>query len=257
MTNSNRVPSIVVTNLKGGVAKTTTAFNLAGALARQGKSVLAIDLDPQGNLSQSFEYQSGGSTTDIFLGNTPEPCETSVPRVTLVPADKSLSGLQAQLATDFDLQFRVRDFLAGLSGYDFFVIDTPPTLGSYSLAGALAATHALIPQSSQFFSIKGTSDVLDSLLKIKQRLNPGLVLLGVCITAHDRRTALGSEVIEKSKARLNGSVFNTVIHRTIKIEESQVARRPVVEMFPGSEVAKEYERLTAEILGKIKQGDAE
>lgn len=251
MSKSNKTPAVVVTNQKGGVGKSTIVFNLAGVCAKAGKKVLCVDLDPQGNLSQSFAWTGETTVTDMFDGKPSGPVETNCKGVHLIPADRNLSGVLPRLIADFDLQFKLKDFLQTLSGFDLVLIDTPPTMGSFSLAGALAADFFLIPLSTQFFSIQATAEVMNSMTKVKDRLNPSLSLLGAIVSIHDKRTALGDEVLKRAKAFFKDFLFDQVISRTVKVEESQVKKNPVVEMFPGSESAREYETLGREVMTRL------
>lgn len=250
-------PIIVVANQKGGVGKSTLSMNLAGGLALKGKRVLVIDLDSQANLSATFRFEGEARVTDVFSGKAPKPLPTHVPGISILPADRGLSGVLPALMADFSLQFLLADYMKSLGDeVDIVVVDTPPTLGSFSTAGLLAATHLLIPLSTQFFSMAGTRDLMASVEKITTRLNPGLSVLGAVVTVCDTRSALSSEVLAKSQDFFGARMFPTTIGRSVKIEEAQVQRLPITHAFPRSQVAAEYLALTDEVLARMETGVA-
>ncbi len=245
---------IAVANQKGGVGKTSSVYNLAGALSLLGMKVLCADSDPQGNLATSFELKENlGTIKDVFLGKDVVPSTVAnIPNLDVLPADRSLSGIAGEMLTNFDLQFLLRDYLKKISkDYDFILIDTPPALGGFSTAGILAADYFLIPLSTQFYSLKGTSDLLDTLDKIKTRLHPDLKFLGALVTMHDKRTALANEVMEQIKKQFGEKLFKVSISRTVAIEESQVKRLPVVYSHSDHMAAREYKALAQELMVRL------
>ena len=244
---------ITIANQKGGVGKTSATYNLAGVLSKNHK-VLVCDLDPQGNMSSSFKYEDASNIKDIFNGETPNPLHTNIPNIDLLPSDRSLSGILPQLTADFDLKYKLDDFLKTQTEYDYILIDTPPTIGNFSLCAAIASKYFLVPISTQYYTMQGTSDLLDSMEKVKERLNPDLSFLGACISIHDKRTALSKEILANVKSKFNGILFETIIPKAIAVEESQVFKEPLAQCFPKHEVTKCYQKLTQEIIERINNG---
>lgn len=244
---------IVIANQKGGCGKTTTVFNLAGALAHQGHKVLCIDLDPQGNLSKSFFYTGETNTRNIFTDQKVKPLDTNIENVQIVPADKSLSGILIDITKDIDIQFKLKDFVVRQEDYDYILIDTPPTIGGFSLTGIIAATHFIIPLSSQYYTLHGTQDLMDSLVKVKKRINPGLRFLGALMSIYDRKTAVANDVFNQVKEFFGRQIFETAISKTVAVEESQIMKKPVVQSFPRSQVSEEYTAFSKEVVARVSQ----
>ena len=240
---------LAVANQKGGVSKTTTVVNLAGALAKSNYKILIIDLDPQGNVGHIFNHNSLYSSKNIFLNEDCKPVKTNIENIDIIPADRSLSDISHLLSSDIDKQFKVKDFIKNLTAYDFIIMDTPPTIGSFSTAALIAANYVLVPVSTNYLTIKGSDDLIQSIQKVKTRLNPSLEFLGACITMHDKRTVLSSEILKKTQNTFKDKCFKTIISKTILIEEAQVQKKPVVFSSPKSAVAKEFMTLSEEIIG--------
>ena len=265
--------TICIANHKGGVGKTTTTINLAGALSRTGKQILVCDLDQQGSASKSLAGPDFPETIlNIFSGQSITPLQTKNQNIYLLPADKNLSSITQKMATDYDTLFKLKDYLKTLNckgmneetrkrcimigepnEYDFVLIDTPPTLLNLTLAGMIAADYLLIPISTQYYSLQGTNDLIESYQKVQQRLNEDLKLLGACISMHDKRTALANEVLQEIKQHFNGNLFKSIIPKTIKVEEAQVKVMPVTDLYPESEVSKQYFNLANEIIRRTEQ----
>ena len=245
--------TITITNQKGGVGKTSVAYNLAGALSKKYK-VLICDLDPQGNISSSFKHHGTSNIKDIFGKETCLPIRTNIQNINLLPSDRSLSGILPHLTSDFDLQYKLDDFLKTQTQYDFILIDTPPTIGNFSLCAAIASKYFLIPISTQYYTMQGTSDLLASMEKVKERLNNDLTFLGACVSLHDKRTALSKEILVNVKKKFNGKLFDTIIPKVIAVEESQVFKEPLAQCFPNLKVTRCYQQLTLEIIERIHNG---
>ncbi len=251
---------IVIANQKGGVGKTTTAINLSAACAAQGKKVLLIDLDPQSNSTLSFiepgRVEAGAyelfTDNDIPIGEL--IYETQQGGLSLVPARINLAKLEAKLIGDFDAAFRLRDKLATIQDdFDLVIIDTPPTLGLITVNALVAADHVLIPIQSSYFALEGTDDLLETIEKVRSRPNPELELLGVLVTLFDRRTALSKDVEGHIRNVFGEKAFNTVISRSVRLEEAPAHKQSIFEYAPRSSGSSEYEDLSKEVLSRVEK----
>lgn len=249
---------IAIANQKGGVGKTTTAINLAAGLARRGHKVLLVDLDPQSNSSLSYlDMREVGLSVYDLLTDRRVRCEqviyrTGVGGLDIVPSRINLAKFETQIAGEFDAPYRVKDRLEPLRRqYPFIILDTPPTLGLITVNALVTASHLLVPIQSSYYALEGTDDLLETVEKVKARPNPGLRLLGVVVTLHDRRTTLGKDILRQIVSVFGDQVFRTVITKSVRLEESPAYREPIFTFAPESSGAREYETLTEEVLARV------
>jgi chromosome partitioning protein len=249
---------IVIANQKGGVGKTTTAINLSAACALEGKKVLLIDLDPQANSSISFIEPGtiNGGAYEVFT-ELEEPWAkfvypSGVEGLDIVPSRINLAKLESKLVGDFDAIYRLRDRIDQIkSEYDMIFIDTPPTLGLLTVNALVAANYVLIPIQSSYFALEGTDDLLETIEKVRSRPNPDLNILGVLVTLVDRRTALSKDVEAHIRSVFGAKAFNTIISRSVRLEESPAHKMPITTYAPRSSGAVEYKQLSKEVLTRV------
>jgi chromosome partitioning protein len=246
---------ISLSNQKGGVGKTTTAINLSAALAEYGRKVLAVDFDPQGALSAGLGVRTHDVPTiyDLMLGTVKNPNEvivhTAFENLDVIPANIDLSAAEVHLINEVARETILARVLARVSDqYDVILIDCQPSLGLLTVNALTAAHGVLIPLECEFFALRGVALLVETIEKVKDRLNPAIELDGILATMYDARTLHSREVLERVVETFGPKVLETVIGRTVKFPDANVAGAPITTFAPEHSAAEAYRQLARELI---------
>ena len=248
---------IAIANQKGGVGKTTTAVNLAASLAAAERRVLAVDADPQGNLTSGLGRKTRESRPSLYEALIEqEPLEglmvpTDLEHLTLVPSDRNLTGAEVELVPLLAREFRLREALAPVAGrFDYVLIDSPPSLGLLTVNALAAADSVLIPLQCEYYALEGISELTATLERVKQALNPTLEVEGVLLTMVDERANLTQQVITEIRSHFREQVFETRVPRSIRLAEAPSFGKPAILYDIRSKGAEAYLQLAQELLSQ-------
>ena len=249
---------VALCNQKGGVGKTTSTINLGAALTEYGRRVLLVDFDPQGALSVGLGVQPHQLDRTIYdvlmessVGLDDVLLKTNVPGMDLVPSNIDLSAAEVQLVNEVAReQTLARALTPALPDYDLVLIDCQPSLGLLTVNALTAADEVVIPLECEFFSLRGVALLIDTIEKVRERLNPRLHIAGILATMYDSRTVHGREVFARVVEAFGDTVFDTVITRTVRFPETTVAGEPITTWAPSSSGAQQYRALAKEVLAR-------
>lgn len=257
---------LTIANQKGGCGKTTTSVNLAAALAKRDKSVLLIDLDPQGHSTLGVGHNPDSFSATIYnVMSNPEVSissvivGTSIQRLNLVPNNILLSGADIKLASIYEREFILRNKLNDLNDvYDFCVIDCSPSLNLMTLNALVACSDVIIPVQTQYYALEGLRQLLETINIVSERYNPDIGIMGILMTFVEGNTTLSKQVQQQMRNYFGDLIFDTVIHRTVKLAEAPSAGESIITYAPTSKGAIEYKSLAEEILhGKAQDRTAQ
>jgi chromosome partitioning protein len=251
------LPTIGMINQKGGVGKTTTAVNLAAALAAQ-RRILLVDLDPQANASSGLGITSPKHTIyDVLVGRVAARqavVNTGQANLSLIPASADLAGAAVEFdASTENMQLLARTLMGVRPNYDFIIIDAPPSIGALTLNSLAAADLLIVPLQTEYYALEGIAGMMDTVSRVQGGLNRELAILGILLTMYDSRTKLSQQVEENVRTHLGGQVFETVIPRSVRLAEAPSYGLPIFDYAPGSSGAEAYRQLAQEVLHRVSQ----
>ncbi|SHH81997.1 chromosome segregation ATPase [Caloranaerobacter azorensis DSM 13643] len=250
---------IAVFNQKGGVGKTTTNVNLTACLAKKGKKILVIDIDPQGNTTSGFGINKNDVENSIYdsiingLDIKKVIVNTDIENLYLVPSNVELAGAEIELTKKQDRELTLRNVIKDIrNDYDYIFIDCPPSLGLLTINSLVAVDSVLIPIQCEYYALEGVSQLMDTIRLVKKSLNPDLEIEGVVLSMFDGRTNLSIQVVDEVKKYFKGKVYTTIIPRNVRLAEAPSYGLPVIDYDPKSRGAEAYMELAEEFLEYVE-----
>ena len=248
----------LVASGKGGVGKTTTAVNLAACLARAGKKVLLVDIDPQGNSTSGLGIDKRRCEKTVYdcLINEEKmeniSIETEYEYISVCPSNLDLSGAEIELISVMGRETRLKESLASARDiFDYILIDAPPSLGLITINTLTAADSVIIPVQCEFYALEGVSQLIETIKRIKKALNPNLYIQGIVMTMYDARTNLAMQVVDEVKRFFPGKVYRTIIPRNVRISEAPGFGKPIIYYDESSKGAEAYTELALELIESV------
>lgn len=251
--------TIAIFNQKGGVGKTTTNVNLSACLARKGKKILVIDIDPQGNTTSGFGINKNEVEVSIYdsiingLDIRETIINTEIENLYLVPSNVELAGAEIELTKKPDRELTLRNVIKDIrNDYDYIFIDCPPSLGLLTINSLVAVDSVLIPIQCEYYALEGVSQLMDTIRLVKKNLNPDLEIEGVVLSMFDGRTNLSIQVVDEVKKYFKGKVYTTIIPRNVRLAEAPSYGLPIIDYDPKSRGAEAYMELAEEFLEYVE-----
>ena len=246
---------IAVANQKGGVGKTTTSINLSAYLAKEGRRVLLVDTDPQGNATTGLGIEKSTMDSciyDVLIQDVRSETviqSTIVEELDIIPATISLAGAELELVSMMSRELRLKNALERVrKKYDYIIIDCPPSLGLLTINALTAADTVIVPVQSEYYALEGLNQLLNTIRLVQKHLNPALIVDGVLLTMYDHRTNLSAQVEQEVRTYFENQVYDTKISRGVRLSEAPSHGKPIMLYDARSKGAEEYERLAKEVI---------